>query len=926
METMALTTEYTSFTLDNMGRYLCNTLQEALHSTGQQDVGLGTPPKDGRPFDVIVIGGGSFGSAIAQHLFFNDATRSRRILVLEQGPFVAPEHQQNLPFVGGIAPGMYEPWVSNLAPLQNVHKGGFSGLLYGIGGRSLTWGGWSPELLDDEWRDWPAAVRADLRGGYFEQSSDQIGVTDTNDFIYGPLHTAMRGQLHAALKAGIPHALPFVDWLDHPQVRFHIPAITDAQLLALLGDPAPHPIPPRQDLLNLLKLEAPLAVQSRAEPGVFPTNKFSSVPLLIQAARQAANESQPYDELKRLMIVPKSRVLELVTQTLPDNSVRVIGVRVANNPFGDFIRLADGGVVIIALGTIESSRLTLLTFQQSLAGRAAQRIGTNLMAHLRSNLTIRVPVAALGNPFAGVIPEVVPVSALFVKGQANVGGQNRYFHIQITASGGRTTDISSEAALFKKIPDLDDLEKLRLAAVTHVIIGLRGIGEMVPNNPASRVQLAQFDWDPPGDPQARPAAWVTIGDARAYAEAVALMLAAGQPPPPPPSPETQLDTELWDVMDSFCDELATVFANGQPFEILGNGRTIPIPAGTPANLLRNFYPYTGSDRRDGLGTTHHEAGTMRMGDVVANSVTDVFGKLHDTPNCFFAGPSLFPTIGSPNPMLTGIALARRTADLLSGNHPVVPTPAGLLPRPAPFVGDGPGWTVLFDGTLPSFQHWRRVGGNQGGANQPPCGFQYIDGQIITIGTGDHALLYFPQQRFGDFILKLQFRVFDPNSHNSGVFVRFQNPLQDLQGVLQQQADADGRPWRTNRAWTAVYSGFELQIDDNAKPNPPGLRRHRTGAIYNIPAGDPGEAVVQTYQPGPALTINDWFEYEIRVQGQQYDVFLGRADGSPKVRTTHFVNGDALRGVSAAGGADSGYVGVQAHFDGRVAFRHIQIRP
>src|SRR5262249_46236941 len=180
------------------------------------------------------------------------------------------------------------------------------------------------------------------------------------------------------------------------------------------------------------------------------------------------------------------------------------------------------------------------------------------------------------------------------------------------------------------------------------------------------------------------------------------------------------------------------------------------------------------------------------------------------------------------------------------------TPAGLLPRPAPFAGDGPGWVVLFDGTFASFQRWRQVGGTQGGNNQPPCGFHYVDGQIVTIGAGDHAVLYFPQQRFADFQLKLQFRIFDPASHNSGVFVRFQNPLLDLQGVLRQRADTDGRPWRSNRAWTAVYSGFEVQIDDNARPNPPGRKRNRTGAIYDVPAGDPGEATMQTYQPGPAL--------------------------------------------------------------------------
>jgi hypothetical protein len=99
---MALSSESTSFTLDNMGRFLCNTLQEARESTGQS---VGGRIRD---FDVIIIGGGTFGSVVAEHLFIADTTRSRRILVLEAGPFVLPEHFQNMPFMGG-APDMRVP-------------------------------------------------------------------------------------------------------------------------------------------------------------------------------------------------------------------------------------------------------------------------------------------------------------------------------------------------------------------------------------------------------------------------------------------------------------------------------------------------------------------------------------------------------------------------------------------------------------------------------------------------------------------------------------------------------------------------------------------------------------------------------------------------------------------------------------------------
>jgi hypothetical protein len=62
-DAMALKTERTTFSLDVLGRYTCNTWQEAMASSDQ------AMRPDARPFDVIVLGGGTFGAAVAQHLF-----------------------------------------------------------------------------------------------------------------------------------------------------------------------------------------------------------------------------------------------------------------------------------------------------------------------------------------------------------------------------------------------------------------------------------------------------------------------------------------------------------------------------------------------------------------------------------------------------------------------------------------------------------------------------------------------------------------------------------------------------------------------------------------------------------------------------------------------------------------------------------------
>ena len=120
---------------------------------------------------------------------------------------------------------------------------------------------------------------------------------------------------------------------------------------------------------------------------------------------------------------------------------------------------------------------------------------------------------------------------------------------------------------------------------------------------------------------------------------------------------SQRDMELWAVMDATMAQVASLLANGHPMETLQSGR-------------------------EGLGSTHHETGTLWMGTDATKSVTDDAGRFHHTENLYAVGPCVYPTIGSPNTMLTGIALARRT-----GDHIITP--------PA-FVPDE-GFEALFDG-------------------------------------------------------------------------------------------------------------------------------------------------------------------------------------------------------------------------------------
>jgi hypothetical protein len=311
---------------------------------------------------------------------------------------------------------------------------------------------------------------------------------------------------------------------------------------------------------------------------------------------------------------------------------------------------------------------------------------------------------------------------------------------------------------------------------------------------------------------------------------------------------------------------------------------------------------------------------------VATSVTNDYGRIHDTTNCYVASPALFPTVGSPNPMLTGVALARRTADLLH-DKVLVRTPLATVEN---------GWAALFDGTETSLNRWKTAG--RGGQ-----GFVLVNGELVSYGNNDIALLWYAKEAFDNFTLRVRFRIFDLDRHNSGVFVRFRNPLSPVAQVIRTRAQAEGDAIDDNPALRAVHSGFEVQIDDagrgdsrkdfyGVRPEPDGLRKNRTGAIYKIPAGDfiahqnRHDAAWQQYTAGPPLVPGHLFEYEIKVVGDEYTVTLADLATSIKQQTTTYENMDKERGIAAVAGQRAGHVGLQSYPGQVVAFSNIRIKP
>jgi choline dehydrogenase-like flavoprotein len=895
--TIGSASQPTEFALDVLGRYVCNSFDEALASS---DAGFRAmardvqgnplqPRGDLRPFDFIVIGGGTFGAAVAEHLWFRSTGRSERILVLEAGPFLLAEHLQNLPSLGLGREVWGLPWNSDPA-LGYVD----SGLAYCVGGRSLWWGGWSPRFLDSETPAgvWPQAVLDDLNAkklpngdkGYFRQSGQQIGVTETNDYIFGELHNALREQLFGAITSGsVSDAMDLAALPDGPtyEILDTPPSLTD--LATMLGVPLPSPLPAgaaatalEAELRAKLKLEAPLAVQARpGHAGFFPLNKFSTVPLVMKASRVAYSDSAGDDVRKRLMVVPRCHVSRLSVVN-DAGGRRVDQVITERGP----ITVSPDTKVIIALGTIESTRLALVSFGED------GRIGTNLMAHLRSNLTFRMPREALKTLDPSV--KALQASALFLKGEhaftradGSPDGTKGHFHFQIVASGLGSVGSNAEAELFQKIPDVDTVNQHLNASDSHAVITIRGIGEMQPGNNLSNVT-------PDRNPNQ-----VDFGERKAWVNL--------QP--------SAKDFQLWDAMDKASDELAVQLANGHKVDVLHPVSGAELKKGVDAATLATEIPHKGRDqdpngRRDPLGSTHHEAGTLHMGDDPTKSVTDANCRFHSIGNVYVASPALFPTIGSPNPMLTGIALARRL-----GDH--------LLP-PAPVRAAEPGFRTLFDGTqAPTqfFSQWLMAGGGS---------FTIVNRSLVAQPGNTIGLLYYAAEQFDNFTLRLDFCLPHPRGNindNSGVFVRFRDPRKPV------LPGTPGPDIPGNNATVAVDTGYEIQIDEEArgdtrKNEPDGFVYNRTGAVYKVKAlgTAPGE---QNYTNNQRLAAGVWHSFDITVTDRTYEVLL---NGQP---STKFVANPAdpvekFRGRTKSEDPDSGYIGLQVHA-GNVAFANLRIK-
>lgn len=386
--------------------------------------------------------------------------------------------------------------------------------------------------------------------------------------------------------------------------------------------------------------------------------------------------------------------------------------------------------------------------------------------------------------------------------------------------------------MWNMVPDIDLLDNmLKSQDPAWITITFRGIGEMedqrnlMPNPGMSWVDLSNETdrWNV----------------RRAYVNLVA----------------TAQGRKLWTAMDDVAFTLAQKIANN------------------PGNI-QYWNQSTGQwqDRRpqpdasgqgfwqDKLGTTHHEAGTLFMGSP-GNSITDLNGKFHNINNAYVVGPAVFPTLGSANPSLTTLTLARRTAKvIIKAANPVAAPPAQFQPLSL----DRKDWQMV---RLP---------------NTPNASMIHYGEVLETFDS--YGLYFYTKEQFANFILRLDWRV-GRLDDNSGVYIRTPGPA--VPNGLQV-ADSDGH---------------EVQIDEigyDSQTNTSGHTEKKTGAIYNL----------QAPSAFPSNPGGQWNTYGIEASG-------------PTIKVT--LNGQLVNTYQSNRRLSGYLALQAHHFTSRVQFRNLQVR-
>jgi choline dehydrogenase-like flavoprotein len=933
----------TTFSVDGLARFCCNTWGEILgaQAGGQFDVvivGSG------------MYGGYAAAKLYELGRRMKREQDAPRVLVLESGPFLITEHIQNLTRRNSglstiVAEDLVDPGQTNEPSLVKHSRC--------VGGKSLFWGGWAPryqredmQRLDgDGDRLWPPEIetylfQAGYNGGY-EYCEREIGVFPVQDFIKGPLQDTLKDLVEnivasstvPSLRAVLPP--PIAVQGDSPgSGLFSFDKFSSVSLLhdALREDAEVSNgndalrrlfLVPNAEVLRLetdrgrvrqivVALADPQAPSDRSRARVVRLDlKSSAIVVLagntVNSTRLALNSFPRPAALnvngelmgRNLMFHTRSNFVWRVKRSAlglpgPDPA----NITMAALHITGAAPTAGSGIGQFHLQLYAAPNMDAPMFPG--ASKDPERFLYLMAPNTEDIESIQAAQNGLGNDRIAI--GIRTVGETFGDRSSPVGSNPHASWINVNPFGGSGDDVYFENGQPLRIPK----------AYVHLVKSADDAQVWAAQDAAAGALIAAMSSAPGGVP-ADPAAPVV--------EVVAQVPLAAVPDNAYRTENTtsgrmfvgRFGGQLR-VLDGTCTHegcfVNWIGAEGKfgcdchTARFAADGTHLSGPPPRPLDkpdfriqsgnveILRTSATAAVelvSGQADGIGTTYHEAGTLWLGTDFTKSVTDVNGRFHHVANAYCVDQSIFPTAGSANPVLTGIALSRKIVHSIIDRYVSVET-----------VAPEPGFVSLYSGDFAADGWLIAPAGSQN--------FFDVAGHptpVLGAGVGDRTpalgVLWYAVRKYRDFVLRLDWKAYDIEA-NSGIFLRMPAPL-----ALDREF---------------YDSTIEVQIDEHGYDHSNhvyGSPLHKTGAVYEIFAAHQWAAKVM--QPRDSGRSTFWNSCEITVQGASIEVRINGA----LVSQGQFPS--LLSANAPAAGRtkrDEGFIGLQCHTE-VVQFRNIRVK-
>ncbi|WP_114970232.1 family 16 glycoside hydrolase [Rhodoferax ferrireducens] len=934
----------TTFSIDGLARLTCNTWEEILgaQAGSEFDVVIVGSGMYGAYAAAKLF---ELGRRMEREL---DAPR---VLVLESGPFLITEHIQNIArrdsgLGATVAEDLVDPGQTNEPSLVKHSRC--------VGGKSMFWGGWAPRYQAEDMqrvdaagdRLWPQEVETYLfqtgyRGGY-EYSEKEIGAYPVQDFIKGPLYDALKAIAENVVTSA---AVPSLKVVVPPPIAvqgeapgsglfsfdkyssvslLHDSLREDAEISN--GDDAARRLflVPCSEVLRLetvngrvqqivVALADPAAPRDKSRARVVRLNLKSSA--MIVLAGNTINSTR-----LALNSFPRPAPLnvngELMGRNLMFHSRSNFVWRVKRSAMGlpppDPANITTAALHITGSAATTGSGVGQFHLQFYAApsmdapmfpgaGKDPERFLYQMAPNIEDVESIREAQTGLGNDRVAI--GIRTVGETFGDRVSPIASNLAVSWMNVSPFGGSGDDVYFESGNALRIPkayvhlvktsDDDDVQAVQDAAAVALINAMANVPaggggpapapafEVIAQVPVNVIPINTYRTENTTAGRMFVGSFggqFRVVDGTCTHEGCFVSWFAGQ---------NQFD----------CPCHAARFAadgmniSGPPqrpldkpgFRIQGANLEILRPISTePVGIV--------SGGSDGIGTSYHEAGTLWLGTDFTKSVTDVNGRFHHVTNAYCIDQSIFPSVGSANPVLTGISLSRKIAQSMIDRYV-------SADNAAPEAG----FTSLYTGNFAA-DGWQMVpGGGQNffdvaDADHPVLGVG-VDNPVASLGV-----LRYSVKTFKDFILKLDWKAYDVAA-NSGIFLRMPTTPLVLDGGFYD-------------------STIEVQIDEHgydAGTNVYGSPLHKTGAVYEVfPARLWAAKVVH---PRGSGRTTFWNSCEITLQGTSIEVKLNGLPVSkgefPNLLTA---NAPSLGKTKR----DEGFIGLQCHTE-VVQFRNIRIK-